>query len=203
MAKVNAGPIVSDVRGSVGPVTYYTQRGQLIARARIAPNQFSTPARDQARNDLRLAMKDWFFHKLINKVAWDFQAADRMFGMNLFVQQNVPRPGHLGFLWPDDNGLWPNPSLCWFDKPTCGIRVDEPFPGAWSGMQGLVVHVEDPGQPHGQIETFRIAALPQDGGLSPCVGVRYFWALTPDFDFPVNKNLVQIHTNTPSEIPNC
>ena len=203
MAKVNAGPIVSDVRGSVGPVTYYTQRGQLIARARIAPNQFSTPARDQARNDLRLAMRDWFFHKPINKPPWDFQAGDRMHGVNLFVQQNVPRPGHLAFLWPDDNGLWPNPSLCWVDRAACNLRVAEPFLGAWSGRVGLTLHVESPTVPHMGTITFNIAFLPLELVLSDCVGARFFWGLITVLPFPVDKNMVQILTNTPSEIPNC
>lgn len=111
MAKVKPGPVVSSVSGSVGPVTYYEHLGRTIVRARVRPHQKISSARYWNRQAWKDVMRWWRIFRPLSSREWRYHAANRMHGVNLFVQRNRPVETLPLYYWPPLEMLWPD-MLC-------------------------------------------------------------------------------------------
>ncbi len=107
MARVKAGPLVSGIRGSVGPVTYYEMLGKQIVRARVRPHQKISSARYANRQQWKLLMSWWSHTRFSFHYYWQDAAANEMHGVNLFIRQNRPVVTTPAYLWPRKDFTYP------------------------------------------------------------------------------------------------
>jgi len=77
MANVRLGPIIADIRGSIGDVTYARGRGGLYARQRVDPPEDITEARTAVWNATRAVSKAWsLYTSEAQRQAWTTYAAN-------------------------------------------------------------------------------------------------------------------------------
>lgn len=95
MARVKAGPLVSGIRGSVGPVTYYEMLGKQIVRARVRPHQKISSARYANRLSWKKLMAYWRNHRNEHVEAFrPWALAHGMHAVNAWLHVNAP------WTWP-------------------------------------------------------------------------------------------------------
>lgn len=138
MASIRLAPIISEVRGSIGGVTFTRGPTGAVARARIKPCEATTNALSQQRALHSVKIEFWRTG-LTNaqRIVWNDKAAtlswvDRLgetytpSGFLLWMRQNQPTPGapHAWRLTPLDPLVTPAfPLVLTWDEPTHRVDV--------------------------------------------------------------------------------
>jgi hypothetical protein len=74
MARVEYGAIITDIRGSIGGITFYTNRAGKVARLRSGTRKTQTSWQAGSQSDLMKTLNEWQGLTLPQQVVWDTYA---------------------------------------------------------------------------------------------------------------------------------
>lgn len=90
MAKIKMSPLVTDIKGSSGPLLFSESRGVRTVRAKKTPSNPNTAAQQASRGALRDLMTIWEqLHYWLQDRWTDYAAGLNMTAVNAFLAQNL------------------------------------------------------------------------------------------------------------------
>jgi len=103
MARVIYGPIITDIKGSIGGMTFQKNGSGQIARLKPRKNQTNTQKQRDQQPRLKQVQREWNLLSLVNKISWnDFAGVNQKIGLD---GQNKTLTGYQWFLSINQNRL--------------------------------------------------------------------------------------------------
>ena len=124
MATIQTGPIVSDIRGSVGALTYSRTHAGLIVKSRSNPPQPASAKRDAAQDALKTVTQAWS-GTLTETERNTWKAYARNYPRPNRLGERVLDGGYLAFIRPNVRGALLASPLLWATAPS---RAPLPVP---------------------------------------------------------------------------
>ncbi len=112
MARIIYGSLVTDIKGSIGGITFQKNGSGQIARLKPRKNQTNTQKQRDQQPRLKQIQREWNLLTLANKLLWiDFASANKKIGLD---GQNKTLTGYQWFLSINQNRLL-------FDDPILSV----------------------------------------------------------------------------------
>jgi len=103
MARIIYGPIITDIAGSIGGVTFQKNGAGTIARLKPRKTQTNTQRQRDQQPRLKQLQREWNLLSLANKILWnDFAAINKKIGLD---GQEKTLTGYQWFLTINENRL--------------------------------------------------------------------------------------------------
>jgi len=109
MARIIYGSIITDIKGSIGGITFQKNGSGTIARLKPRKNQTNTQKQRDQQPRLKEVQREWNLLSLVNKILWnDFASINNKIGLD---GQEKKLTGYQWFLTINENLILINESI--------------------------------------------------------------------------------------------